>query len=152
MTIIDVLKIYDGSDGDATRALYARLSALGPIGDIAVDLFRAQKASARAKVYRGGGFKDKAYDKKQWSIDNLAEILRQHGATFAIRWGWSEDRAQEFHRWVLYVDLPAGQVSFHVAARGDGPAYAGEWDRIRDASAGRICSWIAKLLAEKVSA
>lgn len=151
MTIVDVLKIYDGSDGDATRALYARLAELGPIGDIAINLFRAQKASARAKVYRGGGFKDKAYERKQWSIDNLAEILRLHGEASGIRYGWDEDLAQEFHRWVLYVDLPAGQVSFHAAARGDGPAYAGEWDRIRDASAGRICSWIAKLLAEKVT-
>lgn len=52
--LVDVVRIYDGSDGDATKALYERLAKLGAIGEIALNLFRAHKNSARAKVYRGG--------------------------------------------------------------------------------------------------
>jgi hypothetical protein len=54
VNLIDVALVYEGSNGDATRVLYARLEALGPIGAIAVNVFRAHKSSARAKVYRGG--------------------------------------------------------------------------------------------------
>lgn len=149
MTLADVMKIYDGSDGQATGALYARLEQLGPAGAIAVNLFRAQKASARAKVYRGGGYRGKAYDKKQWSMDNVAAILEQHSQACGLRWGWGVDQLQDFHKIVLYVDLPTGQVSFHTAQRGAGPDYPAEWDRVREASAGRICSWISQLLTKE---
>jgi len=147
MILADVMRIYDGSSGDDTKALYARLEQLGPNGQIALNLFRAQKNSARAKVYRGGGYRGKAYDRKQWAIDNLAAILTQHAEACAIRWGWGIDDAQEYHRVVLYIDLPIGQVSFHTAMRGAGPDYPGEWDGIPNASIGRICSWCARLLS-----
>src|SRR5262245_49999554 len=66
----DLLSIYSGSDGAASRALYDRLEACGPAGRLARDLFRAAKASERAKVYRGGergrgSYKGMAYDRKQ---------------------------------------------------------------------------------------
>jgi hypothetical protein len=44
----DLVRIYEGSDGKATIALYQQLSVLGPAGIVAVNLFRAQKCSARA--------------------------------------------------------------------------------------------------------
>jgi hypothetical protein len=43
--------IYHGSNGALTVDLYARLEALGPAGIVAMNLFRAAKASERAKVY-----------------------------------------------------------------------------------------------------
>lgn len=50
-----VLAAYNGSDADATRALYAELlHVCGPAGAVSCNLLRAQKTSARAKVYRGG--------------------------------------------------------------------------------------------------
>lgn len=147
MTFVNVLKVYLGSDGTATTALYARLEALGPIGTVAINLFRAQKASERAKVYRGR-FKGVAYDKKQWSVDNLCKVLAEHAEASGIVYGWAEDDAQPFHRWVLYVDLPTGQVSFHAAARGDGPDYSGAWDGIRQQGPTRICRWIAERILE----
>ena len=143
-----VAAIYNGSDGAATRALYARLQALcGPAGVIAMNLFRAQKASARAKVYRGGvrgrgSFRDMAYEKKNWSLQNLCAALTEHAAGLGIAWGWREDPKQAFHSWVLYVELPTGQVSFHAAARGQGPDYPRDWDGCKDASAGRIVAWV----------
>lgn len=145
------LEIYNGSDGEATKQLYADLERLGPVGVVALNLFRAHKCSARAKVYRGGrrghgSFRAMAYDRKQWSMDNLCQTLTTSAASLGICWGWKQDPAQEFHRWVLYVDLPTGQVSFHTSARGHGPDYPGDWDGIRDAGAARIIAWINALL------
>jgi hypothetical protein len=142
-----IYRIYDGSDGDATRALYAELEALGPAGIVALNLVRAQKSSSRAKVYRGGGYRGMAYDRKEWAMANICSTLGAHGAALGIAWGWGEDEKQGFHKHVLYVDLPTGQASFHCAARGDGPRYNGAWDGIPNASAQRILSWIIRLLS-----
>lgn len=147
MNIADVLRVYLGSDGDATKALYAQLETLGPVGVIAVNLFRAQKNSERAKVYRGGGYRGMAYDRKQWAMDNLAAALAAHAEGAGIGWGWGDDPAQPMHRAVLYVDLPTGQVSFHTAARGTGPDYPGAWDGMPGQSPDRICRWVARLFA-----
>ena len=147
---MNVREIYDGSDAEATKALYARLEQLGPAGVIARDLFRAQKASARAKVYRGGNskgrFRAQAYDKKDWSIGNLCAALEQHAAALGIAWGWKEDPAQSFHCWVLYVELPTGQVSFHSAAPKSDQRFTGDWDGVRHASASRILLYTASVL------
>ena len=140
----EVMAVYDGSDAERTKALYRELEELGPVGTIAVNLFRAQKASSRAKLYRGRGFKGAAYDKKQWSMSNLCDALHAHAGS--IRWGWGIDHLQVLHRNVLYIDLPTGQVSFHSEWRSRGPDYPGEWDGCRDASADRIVRWVAQLL------
>lgn len=147
----DVVRTYQGSSGDATKALYDRLASCGPVGEIALNLFRAHKNSARAKVYRGGirgqgSYKGMAYDRKEWAIGNLAKMLDQHRASHGLKWGWAIDEAQEYHRHVLYVDLPTGQVSFHTAQRGPGPDYPGTWDGVREVGAARICQWCAQLL------
>lgn len=147
-----LLTIYEGSDGDATKALFAELSALGAAGEVALNLFRAQKNSARAKVYRGGirgqgSFKRMAYDRKAWAIDNLSKILARHAQQLQLRWGWQRDTAEEHHPWVLYADLPTGQVSFHATTRGHGPDYYQAWDGVVNASAGRILRWCEQLLA-----
>ena len=141
---VEIMSIYSGSDGTATGKLYAELEALGPMGMIAMNLLRATKASERAKVYRGGGYRRSAYDKKQWSMDNACRALLAHGAQ--LRWGWGEDATQPVHRWVLYVDLPTGQISFHAGARGEGPDYGGEWDGQRGQGPDRITRWCAQLL------
>jgi hypothetical protein len=142
----DVAQIFEGSNGKATKALYQQLDQFGPIGRVAVNLFRAQKCSSRAKVYRGGRHRSDAYDRKNWSLANLCAVLVEHGEGLNIRWGWKEDPAQEFHNWVLYVELPTGQVSFHAATRGKGPDYPGEWDQSH-ASAQRIIAFVASVLA-----
>lgn len=148
-TFIDLMQVYVGSDGAATKSLYDQLEKLGPAGAIAIDLFRAEKASERAKKYRGGNghgsYRRQAYDKKQWCIDNLAKALAKHAPETGLVWGWGEDPKQEFHRFVLYVELPTGQVSFHTAPRGDGPDYSGQWDEIRGMGPTRVCRWIVSL-------
>lgn len=147
--LADVLRIYQGSDGEATKALYARLEKLGPKGLVAVNLFRACKCSERAKVYRGRGHRDAAYERKQWSMDNLCKVLREHAVALWIPWGWGYDESQPVYRWVLYVELNVGQVSFHTVNCGDGPKYGKEWDGQRERSATRTCTWVAQILAEE---
>jgi hypothetical protein len=93
-----------------------------------VNLFRANKTSTRAKKYRSRRYTSAAYDVKNWSLGNLCQILREHGASRGITWGWKTDPKTVNFEWVLYVDLPQGQVSFHSASRGDGPDCPGDWD------------------------
>jgi hypothetical protein len=153
--LADVLRVYTGSDGDATKALYAQLCELGIAGAVAMNVFRAMKCSERAKVYRGGdrhgSYRHQAYHRKQWSMDLLTGLLEQHADDLGIAWGWSEDPRQECHRYVLYIDLPTGQVSFHTDKRGVGPAYPGQWDGARDRGPDRICRWCARLLGQEAS-
>lgn len=153
-TFEQILAIYDGSNGEATKAMYIDLEEMGPIGAVAINLFRACKTSGRAKDYRGRRFKGAAYDTKQWSMENLAKVLTEHGDTLGIRWGWGIDEKQEFHKWVLYCELPRmrGQVSFHTASRGIGPDYSAGWDGMKDVAAQRICRFVADVFAEKASA
>lgn len=153
MNVADVYRVYLGSDGEATKALYGRLAECSPAGRVATELFRACKSSERAKVYRGGvrgqgSFRRMAYGRKEWALGNLCTVLSAESEALSLRWGWAIDEAQPMHRHVLYVDLPTGQVSFHTGERGNGPDYAGTWDGVRGQAGGRICSWIGRLLAE----
>jgi hypothetical protein len=152
----DVIRIYTGSDGEATKALYGQLEALGPAGVVALNLFRACKSSSRAKQYRGGirgrgSYRSMAYDRKGWAIENLCKTLMASAADLGIRWGWGIDEVLRSkgdpHHHVLYVDAPTVQVSFHSGHRGDGPDYPAQWDGVRDQAGGRICAWIGRLLA-----
>lgn len=146
----DVVRVYEGSDGDATKALYDRLNQLGPAGEVATNLFRAHKNSARAKVYRGGNrrgsYRGQAYDRKTWAMNNLCQILLLHADALGLSWGWAIDVAEARHRHVLYVDLPTGQVSFHTEQRLGGPDYPRQWDGVRGMGAQRICQWCVQLV------
>jgi hypothetical protein len=152
-------EIYAGSDGTETSKLYVALGEHGNRGAIALNLFRASKCSERAKVYRGGirgkgiSYRQAAYQRKQWSMGLVAIILGRHAEEEQIRWGWKEDPSVPFANessWVLYVDLPQGQVSFHSPTRGDGPDYPGEWDKSH-LSADRIIAFCDEILKQRLS-
>lgn len=152
MKLADIIKVYDGSDADATRALYARLMELAPRGPIAVKLLQACKASERAKRYRGRAgrgqprFRDMAYDKKDWAISELCRALVAEPDIVPV-WGWGLDPKAVGFEQVLYVEIPgAGQVSFHSSYRKDGQDYAGAWDGAKNAAARRICRWTEAVL------
>lgn len=147
----DILSIYEGSDGGKTTGLYAALEQLGPAGHVAVNVFRANKSSQRAKAYRGK-YKGMAYDRKQWSIENLVKALQEHAASIDMWWGWREDPEQAMHRWVFFVELPTGQVSFHTAVKLDGPDFPEAWDGVRGVSPMRICRWCADLIEASMKA
>jgi hypothetical protein len=141
---LSAFHVFKQNDGEVTKAYYAELNALGPAGQVAVALFRAQKRSSAAKTYRRGRWRGAAYDVKAWSMSEAVRLLTAHGRSLGIRWGWKEDPSVLFGNdpaWVLYCDLPTGQVSFHNPTCGAGPVYVGEWDGERGASVARICKW-----------
>jgi hypothetical protein len=148
------LDVYKGSDAAVTKAYYADLAAVGLVGTVAVNLFRALKASTRAKVYRGGiagrgSFRSMAYDHKGWSMKNLCNTLCDHADDLGIRFGWQKDPSTLLRgqvSWVLYVDIPTGQVSFHSPVRYGGPDYEGKWDGVRTASCTRILAFCDQVL------
>lgn len=148
VSLADVLAVYTGSDGDATRDLYARLQGCGPLGLIVLNMFRAEKASEHAK--QGRRYKSANYDKKNWSMALLTDALSA-AKGWDIAWGWAVDPNQDFHRHVLYVETPAGQVSFHAESRGAGPDYAKPWDGIKGQGPTRIGRWVVDLLNANVS-
>lgn len=146
-----VLAAYNGSDAGRTRSLYAGLASFGPAGSLAVNLMRAQKTSARAKVYRGGDsggrYSAQAYEAKEWAMGNLCQILVEQADALGIVWGWQTDPGAAYHAQVLYVVLPdLGQASFHTLARGAGPEFPGTWDGVRGKSAERILRFAAGIL------
>lgn len=129
---------YEQSDAAFTRRVLRQLEAKGHNGLIAAQLFRAQKASSRAKEYRGD-YVGYAYDRKGEYLERLCNLLAKQDD---LSWGWGTDnQMDEFGpRWILYIDLPQGQVSFHNYARFAGPDYLKEWDRAH-ASAERVISF-----------
>ena len=137
---MNALSIYANSDGEATKVMYARLQTLGPLGEIALQLFRAQKCSERAKAYRGK-YKGMAYDRKNFSLQELCRALGRYGDALGLAWGWKCDAKTIGYEWVLYIELPQGQVSFHSAVRYDGQDFVGDWDGVRGVSPERIVAF-----------
>lgn len=132
--------VYEQQNGDVTKAYYAILNAKGLNGELAVALFRAHKRSTAAKKYKGRKFTRSAYDVKNWSLGEVCRILAKMDdgtENPAAHWGWKHDPNTPGYTWVLYVELPCGQVSFHSPDRLEGPDYPGVWDGIRN-SAERI--------------
>jgi hypothetical protein len=127
-----VAAAYYGSDAVASRRVCRDLERLGPHGRLAASLYRAQKASARAKVYRSGprgrrgSYRALAYERKGQHLEAVVALLEAEPC--GLQWGWGRDDTQVVARWVLYVDLPVGQVSFHSTRRFAGPDYLGTWD------------------------
>jgi len=151
---ISVRSIFYGSDGSKTRSLLRQLEARGWLGQVAAQLFRAQKYSSRAKVYRGGvrgssdeflPFRDLAYKNKEKAMIGLCSLLSAND--HEIKWGWRDDPSQPFAKHVLYVDLPNGQVSFHALSRLRGPDYHGQWDGSRG-SERRIIEFCQSILQD----
>lgn len=131
---LDPRRVFEGNNGDDTKALYALLDGLGPHGMLCTALFRAQKRSERAKQYqkaRGARrYAGAAYDVKQWSLQEVCRIMALHPEALQLPYGWKQDHTTRFGErssWVLYVDTPHGQASFHAPSRCYGPEYVGEW-------------------------
>ncbi len=120
--------IFEQRNGEVTKAYYHVLCARGLMGELAVALFRAQKRSEAAKSYRPGRFRRDSCEVKNWSLGEVCRVLSAPGVP-AFSWGWKHDPKTPGYEWVLYVDLPSGQVSFHNNGRGVGPDYTGEYDR-----------------------
>lgn len=144
-------QVFHQSDGEVTKAYYAEMNARGLEGQLAVALFRAQKRSTAAKKYRRGVWRRDAYDVKNWSLSEVCRILTAMDDRLAApRWGWKRDPNTPGFEWVLYVDLPTGQCSFHSADRLNGPNYPGEWDS-GHGSERHICEYCDRIAETRVA-
>lgn len=152
---VNARQVYYGSNGGATRSFCVRLEKCGQLGRVAAALFRAQKASARAKVYHGGihrrdggwdSYRELACERKAECLGKLCWLLEEDDC--GLQWGWKPDLSQSYARQVLYVDLPVGQVSFHSTARFSGPDYPGDWDG-EHKSEQRILECADRVLSDK---
>lgn len=139
---------FHGSDATVTRRLHRQLEQAGQPGVIAAALMRAQKASTRAKLYRGD-YVDWSYGRKAVGMTALVGLLASDPC--GMTWGWGYDPAESWFPWVLYVELPEGQVSFHAHGRGDGPDYPGDWDG-EHKSVSRIIAFADRILAGQAEA
>lgn len=121
--------VFNQQNGDVTKAYYAKMNTKGLEGQLAVALFRAQKRSTAAKKYRGRRFTRDAYEVKNWSLSEICRILDAMQAfELAPVWGWKRDPLTPGYEWVLYIELPTGQCSFHCSQRLNGPDFCGEWN------------------------
>jgi len=141
---VRAVDVFHQKDGDVTKAFYAELATWGLRGELAVALFRAQKRSTAAKAYRRGRYRRAAYDVKNWSLSEICRLASRLGG---VRWGWGRDESAPGFEWVLYLDLPQGQVSFHSATRLSGPDYPGKFDGQRGASEPRILMFCDAVLS-----
>lgn len=147
--ILSARSVFELNHPEKTKEFYAKISESGGIGFIAVALYRVQKYSMMAKTFPYRGKKGKrfiSYAKKNYRIESLVETLIKYpdaGVTF----GWGIDNKKSKNKWVLYVDLPNGQVSFHTPiGRLAGPDYAAGWCGVIGASERRIFELCDKLL------
>jgi hypothetical protein len=123
--------VFDQKNGDVTKAYYAEMNKKGLLGQLAVALFRAQKRSTAAKKYRKGSWKRDAYDVTNWSLSEICRVLNVMQAfEMFFSWGWKKDLNTPGYEWVLYVETPKGQASFHSSERLNGPDFNGEWKPI----------------------
>lgn len=148
--------VYRTSNGALTTRFYRLLKQRGPWGEIAAALFKAQKASKRAKKYgpyagvNGSSFRDLSYGRKGQALKELCDLLEKNFAGADLHWGWKKDGANQLPPWVFYVELPQGQVSFHSHDRFSGPDYKGQWDGMRGASEERVIDFCDSIMALRV--
>jgi hypothetical protein len=140
------IDIFTQNDGSITKQYYNELNALGPGGQLAVALFRAQKRSTAAKNYGRSRYRGAAYDVKNWSLSEICRILLTY-PELGLQWGWQYDSATPNFHHVLYVETPCGQCSFHSPTRGQGPKFEGKWDAAR-ASVDSILEYCDKVSNE----
>lgn len=121
------------SDPVATKALYTRLEACGPAGQVALNLFRAHRCITQAQNCENGyqhstTISRKAYERKDWALLLLCRALMNHSLELRIPWGWCCDSRDRRAPWTLRVDLPQGQVIFRNPRRLTGYDYIGRRD------------------------
>ena len=147
--------------GAETRRIN-RVLAATPLGRLLIALRTAHEASARAKSRAADGLRLREYDdgsRYRWANYHRSRQARENdyaekraavaeavglAKEAGINFGWQ--RNGSLIPWVVYFDLPTGQVSFHVENRGDGPDYDKPWDGVQNASGDRITAAITELV------
>lgn len=85
------------------------------------------------------------YAEKSQSIAHACNAAGEAGIVF----GWAPS-LQEDVPWIVYFDLPTGQMSFHCNKRGQGPEYGGNWDGLKDEGTNRVQRAIDGLITGQI--
>lgn len=111
------------SDAPASRRLCKELDAMGPMGQLASLLFKAEKAHKQAKSYSGRApvsgrpYRGYSYDRMREMLAKAIRLLDAHAKAMGVTWGWSRNDAPGKPLWVLCIDLPTGQVTYRIQER-----------------------------------
>ena len=153
--------------GAETRRINRVLGAT-PLGRLLIALRTAQEASQRAKSRAADGLRYREYhdgSEYRWSNYRRSRQARENdyeekraavadavgmARAAGINFGWRRDGSRI--PWVVYFDLPTGQVSFHIEDRGEGPDYDKPWDGVQNASGTRITAAITELVQPRTKA
>ena len=117
------------SDAPASRRLCKELDAMGPIGQLASLLFKAQKSDHQAKTYIGIApvsrrpYRDYSNDRMEEMLAKAIRLLDAHAKAMGISWGWVRGDKPGVPPWVLCIDLPTGKVIYRFPYRHRGPDY-----------------------------
>lgn len=117
------------SNAPLSRQLCKDLDAMGPMGQLASLLFKAEKASKQANSYSGKApvsqrpYGDYSKDRMKGMLEKAIGLLDAHAKDLGIPWGWSKDDAPGKPPWILCIGLPTGVVTFRMPERRLGPDY-----------------------------
>lgn len=115
-----------------------------PANGVHLRTFRNRGRYGRANYRRSRAARSKDYQEKSRSLEAACAIASEA----SIVYGWSHVSGRV--PWVVYFDLPTGQVSFHSDKRGPGPDYNKNWDGQRDEVHRRIEEAIQQLLDKSI--
>ena len=146
-----VSEAFSTSSPQLSRRLCQDLDSMGPMGQLASLLFKAEKANKQAKSYSGREpvsrrpYGDYSNDRMTIMLKEAIQLLDAHAKDMDVSWGWSKSDVPDAPPWVLCVDLPTGLVTFSMEKRRLGPDYGlGAEDERRNSD--RIIEFCAGIL------
>ena len=124
-----VSEAFSTSSPQLSRRLCQDLDSMGPMGQLASLLFKAEKASKQAKSYSGKepvsrrAYGDYSNDRMTKMLNEAIQLLDAHAKDMDVSWGWSENDVPGSPPWLLCIDLPTGLVTFGMEWRRLGSDY-----------------------------
>ena len=124
-----VSEAFSTSSPQLSRRLCKDLDSMGPLGQLASRLFKAEKASKQAGSYQGKApvsrrpYCDYSKDRMREMLMKTVCLLDAHAKLLGISWGWRANDKPDSPPWVLGIDLPNGQVTYGLPDRLMGPDY-----------------------------
>ena len=106
---------FSTSNAPSSRGPCRDLDSMGPMGQLASLLFKAEKASKQANSYSGEApvsqqpYGDYSKDRMKGMLMEVIRLLDVHANDLEIYWGWKANEKPNSPPWALCMDLPIGQ-------------------------------------------
>ena len=147
---IRVVKAFYGYDAMAIQDVKARLKAGGLKGELADLLFEAERTDLNAGVCRTTpACSWTSRHRRKWdrwirALKALVSFLDRSASQLGIHWGWQEHENQTGPFWVVFIDLPTGQVFYSAPERLTDHQYEGsmEWSESNEIPIFEFCEEI----------